>query len=182
MKDINPEPKIEVYKCKHILCKHYESRGKCYYKDCKFAHSREELEHNKLPCWFYNNGGCKKRDCEFLHVSPLVVGIKEEKTQPCWYHHMIGYCRFKEQCKWSHESLSEKEKNYYFSQPGDLLKGTNAGRPAQGSDLVPKALHSDIIEIKDQIDKLENSKLKPEVVQEIIKDLLKQFLVNHLKN
>ncbi len=158
---------------KHIMCRHYEKTGTCHYKGCKFAHSRREQSCNKLPCWFYNHGGCKKVDCEFLHI-PAISGSKtqgpledNESSVPCWYYHIIGDCKTPK-CKWSHSPLSDKQWDYYFPH-------INKRMPIS---LESKTLNDEIINIKQQITNIKKSKLREYIIQEIIKDVLKQFVTS----
>ena len=63
------------------LCKFME---KCKFGDkCSFAHSENELF--KLPCWFFNNGGCKNEKCVFNHIA--VQGLRKpmQIQKPCKY-------------------------------------------------------------------------------------------------
>lgn len=141
-----------------------------------------------IPCWFYNNGGCKKDVCDFAHVIMKPFGTKTKL--PCWYHHINGECKFGEDCIWDHEELSTKEWRIYFPNINKMdlshakdrsvwtspnLKmdlGHAKDRPNNsnfwgGQD----ELNKDLIRIKRQLVNIKNV--------EITKDLLRTFVITH---
>lgn len=82
---------------------------KCKFGDkCSFAHSQNELF--KLPCWFFNNGGCKNEKCVFNHV--IVQGLRKpmQIQKPCKYQ---NDCK-NEYCQFDHFELTETEWKYHF--------------------------------------------------------------------
>lgn len=81
-----------------------------------------------LPCWFFNNGGCRhkdgslktEKDCKYLHVYSNNVQRPPHliSGRPCDKYNLEGTCRWNDQCKYSHRILSEDEwKQFYPSIP-----------------------------------------------------------------
>ena len=96
-KKIANETEEEIKKCR------YFDTGYCKFKlECKFSHPTEtcktyleglkcdrnvcKMRHPKECKWFLGITGCKRRDCDFLHVS-LARGdgqrVRAHKTYPC---------------------------------------------------------------------------------------------------
>lgn len=52
----------------NILCDEWDSTKMCR-EDCPLRHSKYHLmkQREELPCFWENNGGCKKEFCEFKH-------------------------------------------------------------------------------------------------------------------
>jgi len=72
-----------------------------------------------LPCWFFNNGGCRhkdgslkaEKDCKYLHVYSNNVQRPPHliNGRPCDKYNLEGNCRWNDQCKYSHRALTEDE-------------------------------------------------------------------------
>ena len=80
------------------------------------------------PCWFYNNGGCRHKnghiknenECKYLHIYANNVQRPPHLTsqKPCDKMNIEGVCKWRDQCKYSHRTLSESEwKEFYPDVP-----------------------------------------------------------------
>lgn len=49
---------------KTVMCKNILTKGKCYRKDCPFAHSQEEM---KIPDCIFGESCTRKEICKFIH-------------------------------------------------------------------------------------------------------------------
>jgi len=75
-------------------------------------------------CWFYNNGGCVRKDrtpkpdeeCKYLHI--LSPDSKKPShlsaNKPCDKLNLYGMCKWKDSCKYSHRKLTEEEHHRYY--------------------------------------------------------------------
>ena len=68
-------------------------------------------------CWFFNNGGCKNKQCNFNHV----VGRARKPLklqQPCWDHHNpLTICKAKDKCNLDHDyELTKREWDFHCAQ------------------------------------------------------------------
>jgi hypothetical protein len=161
----------------------------------------------RKPCWFYNNGGCKKEDCVFSHVYISGHVPPDPENIPCWFFHIVGHCKFREGCTYNHKELSPKEWKRYF--PGVLIKHhyeaveqplgqtsipciRTTWTPGWGNSTYPrvseKSFHSknlepitdELVKLNKYINQLKNSKLGTDKLNEILKLILKNFVSKHL--
>ena len=120
---------------KTALCKSFPT---CPKGDaCTFAHGVAELV-KTVPCWFFNNGGCRNspEQCPRLHEVADIrkpVGLQ----RPCNNLHQNGHCRFGSECRYDHFELSEDEWRFHYQgllYPGEgylapLLPVVSAPKP-----------------------------------------------------
>jgi hypothetical protein len=84
------------------------------------------------PCWFFNNGGCRhkdgtdkdEKDCKYLHV--FSTNVKRPRhlnsPRPCHKYDLEGLWRWKEQCKYSHRTLTEEEWCEFYPEVPNYLR------------------------------------------------------------
>lgn len=86
------------------------------------------------PCVYYNTKGCFKKDgsvksdaeCEYMHVLLSPEDMAKLKhiasRRPCYKHNLEKYCRWGDECKYSHRKLTDKEWEFYYgNEPYDNL-------------------------------------------------------------
>lgn len=76
------------------------------------------------PCWFFNNGGCRRKDgskktsdeCKYQHVycdkarRPPHLNARK----PCDKYNFEGECKWYDNCKYSHRNLTPDEWFRYY--------------------------------------------------------------------
>lgn len=85
---------------------------------------KKRNEKINMPCWFFNNGGCRhkdgrlksEKDCKYLHVysNHIIRPPHLISGKPCDKFNLEGYCRWKDHCKYSHRLLTEEEWNVFY--------------------------------------------------------------------
>jgi len=100
---------------KYRPCKYYAKNNTCPFKDnCSFSH---EDKVKKIPCWFYNNGGCLKSDnnciCEHIMVPNMRKPIHLQHPCKMWHYYTPLKCR--NNCNDDHSyELTEIEWKHHF--------------------------------------------------------------------
>ena len=86
----------------------------------------EDKDRSKIqePCWFYNNGGCRNKDgsekcaenCKYLHVysDNLKRPSHLNNKKPCDKFNIDGECKWNDNCKYSHRTLTNEEWSKYY--------------------------------------------------------------------
>ena len=94
--------------------------------------STEFLSKITEPCWFFNNGGCKHKDgtdksadeCKYQHIMSDNVRRPPHLAtrKPCDKFNLEGDCRWGENCKYSHRSLTPEEWSRFYPDTPFSLK------------------------------------------------------------
>jgi len=91
------------------MCAFFQ-RGRCASKDCRYAHSEDELRpppnlHKTKMCRAFMQGNCTDENCVFAHGDgDLRVTQGIYKTQMCNFFER-GYCKKGERCNHAHGSI-----------------------------------------------------------------------------
>jgi len=111
-----PPPRARRVQTPKPLCNYY-IEGKCRRgEECSFRHDRSALVKRKEMCKFYASNSCfQGDDCPYMHSS-----------FPCKFFHTGATCWAADQCKFSHDPLTEETSRLLHS-----VLNPPAGDPAR---------------------------------------------------